>query len=786
LSSRYENVATDLYLYSRTGTTMEDMRPGEDLDAYMARSLESVLARLEEPDVVSDHKVSSPDLKFEESTSADLKDDPLNAASVSTSVNHTVRTAPNQVAHERNLVTPEVFWDVPIRKAQPTSFVPAVEPVIHSVSGTDVGFQQFLNLTRNANAGAKRNGSLAASIAYTLGQDGVTVTDGSPVAVASRVTAARLAAEQGATASAQPSDGPLDVIWAPISDVGAAEDANQDAFAVYMPSGLSPGAMSALASLLVPGGPGAYTWRYRPHNVNVPPDPGAVANAVAHNAAHPDNPMAMPVGYVDHEDDARAHFMPAVSRHMHSGGHNFLLVVTERRDVVLPAVGGASLTVNNLAAIEAFYRRWWGHEVWDAAWRGTLAMAAVYREPTLEPAGVLDVGENFELRRASHSIGGQNMHDDIFTWTGPQTPHAAGGDMALPTDAIDNTRHGTSQEIKDIGWAVCRQHDPGLPRRFNEALLDATGLRYLYRPLGGDDDEAVDRGWDDVFRQDLRALLGDRQRRLLRATYLHLTHMTMPMGLDVFPDDEGAEIDETTIIRNVFGARDHARLELPGLAMVEVIGLIANYTQPARRKAVHSTFSRPTRKNRASNYASHLHLANYFNFVKGDVWPCDLKTFPRKHSAYIRMLRPALRPWCWMDSLMPDYYQEQNWVVLESSGMIRNASSAEPFAGTLVPGTWPANSSGIVDLTDGRVNFCAVEAAFRNSTNDGGPISAVGRFGADAFWVVRGNNGTVHSLGFAPRIDTPRGTAGVQLHADGGINTLQPGANVAAPIYSVF
>lgn len=765
-----------------------ERREGEDLDAFMARSLEACLAELDAPDVVSDHKVQSPDLSFEPISLPDMVEDPLNSSAVGSDTRHVARTAPDQAARERNQVYPENFWDVPITPARPTGEIDAKQTVIHNVGATDAAFAQFLSVVRSANASSKRSGQLASSIAYTLGSDGATITEGSPLGVATRITSARLAAEQGATASAQPADFAFDAHWARLSDIGAAEDAHPDAFAVYMPSGLSPGAMSALASLLVEGGPSAYTWRYRPQVTRHPPPGREGAGGAGDQEADPDGDHQEdepPEPEVEVVPDPRQDFMPSVTRHLFPGGFNDILIVTEK-DVLLPAVGGHSLTVPNLEALERFYRKYWGNEVFDAAWKTTAASAAVYTEPVVDPdKGDFNLGENFDLRRASHIVNGHDMQGPEFTWTGPQTPHQPGGDVAFPTDAIDSTRRGTSREIHDIVWRLMRQWDPQLPPRFTEAMLDATGARFNYRPPGAQQDDVADVVWADLFRQDLRRL-SERARRLFRAAYLACTDMSMPMGLEVEPDVQGDPIDEDTPIRNVFGARDHARMHLPLLKMHEAVGLIANYTRPARRAASHSSFTRPRRKARLSNYAAHLHLSVFFAYVRSDVWPCDLKTFARMHSGYMRRVSPALRPYCWMDQLAPDYYPEQNWLVLESSFMIRNANADVPFVGTLVPGTWPSRTDGIVKLTDPTVNFAAVEAAFRNAVNDFGTVTADARFGGTTFTIVRGNDGRIHALGFAPRIDTPRGTAGVELHADTGINTFQPGSNVTAPILTVM
>jgi len=138
-----------------------------------------------------------------------------------------------------------------------------------------------------------------------------------------------------------------------------------------------------------------------------------------------------------------------------------------------------------------------------------------------------------------------------------------------------------------------------------------------------------------------------------------------------------------------------------------------------------------------------------------------------------------------MGRIEPRGYQEQNWLVLESSYLIRGAGTESAFVGHGVPGTWPVRTDGVIDLTDSRVKLVAVEAAYRASVNEGGLIAADGRFGGTTFKIVRGTKGLVNPLAFAPRIDTVRGTAGVKLMHDRGPATFQAGGNYVVPIVSV-
>ncbi|URY16701.1 hypothetical protein [Dactylonectria torresensis alternavirus 1] len=733
-----------------------DKMTSSELDAFMEREILECLAELGAPAVVAGTTANSPDVEFKMPDQADVVMDQINSAQVGSDPTHEVYIVPEPtgiVVQSK----PEVFWDVPITPARPTNEIDATETVIHSASGTDAGFASFLNVTKSANAGARRSGSLAASVAHTLGYDAATTQTGSPLAIATRITSAKLAAMQGATASAMPSQFQLDVLWTRIGDVATAEDAHTDFHSVYLPSSLSPQCMSALLSLLVEGGPAAYTWRYR--------------HQIGHNGA------------ADAPDPRRA-FMPSVSRHLHPGGFNQLLAVTER-DVQLPPVGGASLTHAALDALELHYRGVWGHDTFDAAWRSTFTAAAVYAAPEEAEEDNRIAGENFELNRVTHEIHNVNMQGDMFTWLGPQGRHAVGGDAAFPTDANDWRDEGgrDMRRVHNLIWGIARRANAQLPFNYNSCVLDGGGAQFEFRPPEGRGVNDFRAGWD-VILEGLPRLVA-RERRMVQSAMLYFTHQIMADTIGAAADPGGLPVTKDTDIRNVFGARDHVKLSLARLRMFEVVGLIAHYTVPTRRVSSHSSFSRADARARASNFAAHVHILNFLAYVREDFWPCDARRATRAHSAFLRRLPASLRSFCWMEAVTPDGYQEQNWLMLEAPYMIRGADATTAFVGHNVAGSWPVRADGVIDLTGGEVKFAAVDAAYRASVNEGGTIAATGRFGATRFQIVLNQNNLVNPLAFAPRIDTVRGTAGVSLVHDRGPATFQAGGNYVVPIVSV-
>nr|WDS83879.1 unknown [Ilyonectria robusta alternavirus 1] len=722
-------------------------------NAYMEYELELLLAELDVADPEPAlYQPPSPDVDFEPLAQPDVTLDPINDSRLGSDTRHNVRTAPPILSRDdAGPVEGEACFDVPIVAPEPTSDIDARQPVTNNVSSLDAAFQQHLGLARSATASARRAGTLAASIAYTIGAEGTTVTEAAPLALAVRIVGAELAAMQGATASAQPYNGVLDVITTPIADIGDAENNNPDFFSVYLPSQLSLGEKSALISLLVPGGPGAYTWRYRAPN------------------------------------DPRADVMPSITRKLFAGGIERVLAVTERREV-LPAVGGAAMTYANLFGLERYYRRHFGNAVFDAAWRTVYAAAAIYVEPDVVNEAPLRPGDNFVVRRVTHEIDGIDLHGAPFTWDGPQHVEARLRDF-MPTPFEDFTKGGKVHRFEDLAWRLFRQIDPNLPVRYKKAEPYLTGItfEYLAQPEDDDDDETeerVDHGWDELLEH-LEALL-PAERLFFRTGYYHFSDLGLPdQAVDEDRDPEPPLYGRSTRVRNVYGAADFAKMALPGLRINELVGLVAHFTRPAARTAIRENHPRQQRHGRARNYVGHLHLLNFFSYFKGDIWPCDLTQISYPHAPFLKRIAPPLRPFCWMDELVPEAYPGQNWWVLESQYLIRGTNNRTPFAGYLVAGTWLCDSRGVVNL--GLKDNClvAIESAFRSALDDGGQISASGRFGATNFDIIRGPNGMLTPMGFAPRISTLRGSETVDLAADTGVNTLQPGANVAAAnVYS--
>ncbi|BAV56308.1 hypothetical protein [Fusarium poae alternavirus 1] len=723
-------------------------------NAYMEYELEKLLAELDvadpEPALYQPPAAdtSVPDIELPDVTS-----DPINDSRVGSDPVHNVRLAPPLPAEDgQGRVESEAVFDVPLVRAEPAGDIDARQPVTNNISSLDASFQQHLGLARSANASARRAGTLAASIAYTLGADGTTVSEAAPLGLAVRIIAGEMAAMQGATASIQPSESVLDVITTPIAHVGDAEDNNPDFFSVYLPAQLSAGEKSALVSLLVPGGPGAYTWRYR------------------------------------EPDDPRAAVMPAITRKLFAGGVERILAVTERADV-LPAVGGAALTYANLFGLERYYRRHFGNAVFDAAWRTVYAASAVYVEPDIVEPCPLRPGDNFVVRRTTHQIDGLDLQDDMFTWLGGQHVPPRYRDF-LPVGYEDFSKDRVLRRFNDLAWELGRENNENLPARWKRAEPYATGVTFVYmRPAEGDGDaeeDNIDFGWDDLLPF-LAELALPKDRLFFRTGYYHFSRLGLPDSLvegdrDPVPPDIG----RGHLIRNVYGAADFASMNLPGLRINEIVGLVAHFTRPAARTAIRENHIRQQRKGRARNYVAHLHLLNFYSYFRSNVWPSDLMQVSYPHAPFLKRLAKPIRPFCWMDELDPSAYPGQNWWVLESAYLIRGTNNRTPFGGFLVAGTWECDTRGVVDLGKRENSLIAIEAAFRASVNDGGQISASGRFGNTTFDIIRGANGMVNPMPFAPRIRTLRGSESVDLAADGGVNTLQPGCNLSAGnVYSV-
>lgn len=735
----------------------------KELEAFMAQEIESLVAELCGYEKTVGDAEPSCDTSFAKIDLPDVKDDPLNSFAVGEDDTYRVVTAPPPLVTAGNGVeiTPNVAWDVPIRPAEVATELDVTETLVCNASATDAAFRNFLNLTRSANASAKRGGNFAASLAYTIGEMGTDTLEGSPMAFAVRITAAKLAASQGATASAQPHDMPFNVHQTLLANVSDAERLHPDTFSVYLPSGLSAVSMAAAVSLLPIGGPGCYTWRYRAAQAA-----GGGGGAAA--------------------ADPRGDFMPSVVRHLFGGGHNNILLVTERA-VALPVVGGAALTYAALDGLENYYRTQWGGRVFDAAWRTTYAMAAVYVEPgaVADPAPMRP-GENFRVYDATTAIDGVDLQGDIFTWTGPQGAHHVDGPRGRSVDVVDWGDERHHKDLKRAVWEAVAVLEGLRGVGYENMTLDEIGAHGSYRspdPIVVDPVQFA-HDWDDIITEADR--LGTARSRLVFAGMLFFVGTDMARWLDSDPEDERDRIDDTTRIRNVFGAKDHAKLALPAMRIEKLVGLLALFHTPIRHDRVPSALNRRSARRRARKYAAHLHLLVHFAYVKRDIWPADLRNKPVRHDWYIMEIAPALRPACWMDVMRPDYYPFQNWQVLESSCLIRGARADTPFVGSAVAGVWPQRFDGVVKLNDRNAHYVAIEAAYKTALHEGGMMSANSLFATTHFAIIRNKLGMANPLPFAPRISHIRGTQEVTLTSDAGAMTFQNGANTLGPSLSVY
>lgn len=736
------------------GDSSDELRAAASakLNLFMQREMEEVLAELEgdQPKIDYGYEPPSPDVTTPAATEVDVTADPLNDHRVGDVDARYVKVTPTPVAMDAGPVVNSMStYHVPRTRARFAADLSSRQAVSNNVSSVDASFTQHLGLSRSANASARRTGNLAASVAYTLGEDGTRNTEASCLSIASRVASALMAARQGAVAHALPVSGKFDIAHCTLDEVGDAEARYPDHLPVYLPSDMAPGMMSALVSLLVVGGPGAYEW-----------------------------------GFFE-DGDARADWMPSVMRFQHPGGTNSILVVTER-DVELPAMGGASLTVVNLSALERYWRRFWGNSVWDTAWRTAVASAAVYLVPSVDKSGVITPGDNFEIRRGSVTVDGTNLRGRNFdTWHGIQEGFDDDGGGVLADRYFDLSNRSVQHQRDEVFWRLTQVIRPRDDYRDVGRHIayggDTVVVRWQLDGDNPDNPEFAEEQWDYVeVDDDHYHDFTHRERLLVRA----VSCSKLGMGIDALIGRRDPIADNYQPRLNVWGAHDIAQIGLPGLRINEVLGLCAKFTRPVNFSGTsHNDVVDDAYGGRVKLYAAHLHLACMHAYARADLWPADLMLRPREHSSYIRMLAPSMRPWSWLGQLSDREYDQANWWVLEDRGMVRGCHNATPFAGYLVRGAWDADSRAIVRLDSKTTSYPAVEAAVRAALDDGGVIAAVGRFGARRFAAIRGPSGLVNALPVAPRIATQRGLDGVELAADRGLATLQTGACLVGPNY---
>lgn len=241
---------------------------------------------------------------------------------------------------------------VPIAQARPLIAIDHDTDVAQDRALLDRTERDIATTTSQADQDARREGSFASSIMHVVGLTEITASRAPLMGLATRIVQALFSVRTGATASAAPNAPDWDIQYTELANTARAIRRYPSHLPVYIPSDMPLEPALALASLFVPGGAGAYDWRFS-------------------------------------VEDPRVACMPACTRYRHPGGTNRVLLILDR-PVQGAVFGGAALTEQALSALEEYYRLRWASSYWSQAYR-TLAAIALVRANTqpVDPVSVI-------------------------------------------------------------------------------------------------------------------------------------------------------------------------------------------------------------------------------------------------------------------------------------------------------------------------------------------------------------------------------------------------------------
>ena len=232
---------------------------------------------------------------------------------------------------------------VPIAQARPLIAIDHDTDVTPDRALLDQSERDIVTTTSQADQDARREGSFASSILHVVGINEIAASRAPFMGLTTRIVQALFSVRTGATASAAPNAPDWDIQYTELSNTAGAIRRYPSHLPVYIPSDMPLEPALALASLFVPGGAGAYDWRFG-------------------------------------IEDPRVACMPACTRYRHPGGTNRVLLIFDR-PVPGAVFGGAALTEQALSALEEYYRLRWASSYWSQAYRSLAAIALVRAAP---------------------------------------------------------------------------------------------------------------------------------------------------------------------------------------------------------------------------------------------------------------------------------------------------------------------------------------------------------------------------------------------------------------------
>ncbi|UPH33986.1 hypothetical protein 2 [Cordyceps chanhua alternavirus 1] len=724
-----------------------------EFSRYVEGRLSSVLQRLAavhggaRPSVQPVGERPGPEPTKQVQDMPELEGDLVNDTASRASLAHICSVAPDPPSAPDGVDSVEVavVSDVPVVRAREAEGFDLTLPVQSTLAGIDGAKVHFANVVKQAHQAVRSEGDLASSIAITIGQDATESTEATVTAFTSRVAGARIALQKGALPSRLPSQG-MDVRLTTIRDVMRDQRQWPQHTPVFIPASLSDEEGAALVSLLVNGGPGAYSWRY----------PGGVVDPGV---------------------------MPAVTRWRWPGGTDRLLVVSESDRDWNVFFGGRALTHAALVGLENYYRGMWGDAIFDEGWRAAFALSGVYCEPRDIK---LRVGRDFQAKQVcrAYTVDGESVDVDV-PWEGPSPapddednealrglhtsmPPSLSSMCGLPLwrawVAVHGGDHPADNRPDPDGFASYRFENVGV------VFTDTRGNQWSV-------------AWEHLTSPEMAEAHPDLARVATRARYIQLR---LAFGTGVGAGDEAPPYDPRTFqVRNVFGQTDRAMLLIPRLRVASILALLAGISVTVPAEPVQRYMDDNSMRLVAMAFASRLHFSFIRSLSEQRLEPAVVRAMPLAGAVGMLGVPSALRTAVLPKLLSADGYHTGGLECLENGGIF-TTHNWTPYAGFDVPGTWDA-TGGIISVSTTSNDYAALDSAARATWNGNGRIDIHTRLGPRTVVGVIFSIERMANPFALPRFVTgTRGVEALRVQAGAGLNALLAGKPMGSFLWSTY
>nr|BDQ13831.1 coat protein [Diaporthe alternavirus 1] len=716
----------------------QKLLPGEGMPEIGMLSMEEVLAMLRAPAKLPEMSTEKAEVAKEDRID-ELSLDGVNDERYGNGGTRVVRDSTAQQVQPADAAN---VTHVPVsapRQVQP--FNTEVK-VLQNTAFSDKSQRDLANLVRGGGQDYRAEGDFSSMVLSILGHDNANAVEAPLMGLLTRIAQLEVLQRSGATAALAPNVAGWDVRTASLDAAASARKRYPGYAAFFIPHSMTAGAASALISILLPGGAGAYGWRFRPR---------------------------------DGADDPRHDYMPSASRWLYPGGNTRVLAVFERPPANL-VYGGFSFTKANVDSLVGWARGIFGNMYYDQAVKSVVAASYVYVEPEVVAE---NLGENFAPVGATTVHQTNDLNGAAFGWDRGGPPPGIGL-LSYPDVDTNKRPPGFDRALWDAARAT-QQAPPGggdpLPAAFGTLRVyeDRSEVVCTWRGPAG----VQMTGWAPLA--DCLVWLGDAANGVdgVFRTFADSWHAQVVSGYlggrydDAHRDDSDVELAG---FRNSFGYSDTATMGLPRFSVAAIAPLVAGIHEIVAVPPADTTFTDDNWRAKTRHYVSKLHVAHVFTCAERHVWPDGLDTWPFDHRAVVASMPKKLQPLAYLVNAHRGQLAASNWQILEAVHRFKGTGKSTAYYSYDVRGEWRPDKYGVVHVNEATTAIAALDAAVRLTWNLNGTLDADG-VARDAFSPVRDLNGLYAPLAFAPIARRNRRLGGVRLAAGVGMDALGKGAN---------